>query len=153
MSLISLGGAVGWAKYGVENVQNAATANQQVTFNKAAMQYVQDNAVVIAQNSTATTPVTITPAMLRNTGYLPAGFSDTNAFGQTWQVQVLQPSPGSLQTLVTSQNGQAISAKQLVQIASLAGAQGGFIPYGNQAGDASMNANTAYAPAVRGLCR
>lgn len=144
MSLISLGSAVGWSKVGAENVQNAATANQLMTFDKAAMQYVQDNGVAIASLATSTNPVTITPAMLKASGYLPTGFSDTNVFQQTWQAQVLQPTAGQLQTLVTSQGGQAISAKQLVQIASLAGAQGGFIPYNSQAGDASMNSNTAY---------
>ncbi|ODV41524.1 hypothetical protein AWV79_35760 [Cupriavidus sp. UYMMa02A] len=144
MSLISLGSAVGWSKVGTENVQNAATANQLMTFDKAAMQYVQDNGVAIASLATPTTPVTITPAMLKASGYLATGFSDTNVFQQTWQAQVLQPTAGQLQTLVTSQGGQPIQAKQLVQIASLAGAQGGFIPYNSQAGDSTMNANTAY---------
>lgn len=144
MSLISLGSAVGWSKVGAENVQNAATANQLMTFDKAAMQYVQDNGVAIASLATPTNPVTITPAMLKASGYLATGFSDANVFQQTWQAQVLQPTAGQLQTLVTSQGGQSIQAKQLVQIASLAGAQGGFIPYDSQAGDASMNSNTAY---------
>jgi hypothetical protein len=81
--------------------------------------------------------------MLIAAGYLPAGFSTTNPFRQTWQFQTLQPTPGTLQTLVTSQGGNAITdTKQLVQIA--AQGRGGFVPYANQGGDATMNTNTAY---------
>ncbi|RKP47558.1 shufflon system plasmid conjugative transfer pilus tip adhesin PilV [Trinickia fusca] len=148
LSMIGVAGFTTWARLGVANVQTAATAGQMLTFDKAAQQYVQDNGSTIAALATATAPVTVTPAMLIAAGYLPNGFSPSNVFGQTWQLQVLQPSAGQLQSLVTSQGGTPISnTRQLVQIAAQAGAQGGFVPYTNQAGDASMtpaNANGAY---------
>ncbi|RKP47560.1 shufflon system plasmid conjugative transfer pilus tip adhesin PilV [Trinickia fusca] len=148
LSMIGVAGFTTWARLGVANVQTAATAGQMLTFDKAAQQYVQDNGSTIAALATATSPVTVTPAMLIAAGYLPNGFSPSNVFGQTWQLQVLQPAAGQLQSLVTSQGGTPISnARQLVQIAAQAGAQGGFVPYANQAGDASMtpaNANGAY---------
>lgn len=145
ISMLSLGGVVAWGKIGVENVQTAATANQQLIFNKATQQYVQDYGTQIASTATATVPVTISAATLAAAGYLPSGTSGVNPFGQTWQAQVLQPTPGALQTLVTSQGGIPISnTKQLVQIAAQAGAQGGYVPYPGQAGDATLNANTAY---------
>ncbi|RKP47557.1 shufflon system plasmid conjugative transfer pilus tip adhesin PilV [Trinickia fusca] len=144
LSMLGVAGFTTWARLGVANVQTAATAGQMLTFDKAAQQYVQDNGSTIAALATATAPVTITPAMLIAAGYLPNGFSPTNVFGQTWQLQVLQPSAGQLQSLVTSQGGTPISnTRQLVQIAAQAGAQGGFVPYANQAGDASMSPTTA----------
>jgi hypothetical protein len=145
LSMIATAGFIPWAKMGVTNVQTAAIASQQLIVDKAASLYVQDNAATIAQLATATTPVTITAAMLIAANYLPAGFSATNSYGQTWEAQVLQPTGGELQTLVTSQGGRPISnTQQLVQIAAQSGAQGGFVPYANQAGDASMTPANAY---------
>lgn len=145
LSMLGVAGFIPWAKMGVTNVQTAAIAGQQLIVDKAAQFYVQDNAAAIAALATPTTPVTITVAMLTAANYLPVGFSTTNAYGQTWEAQVLQPTPGELQTLVTSQGGRAISnMQQLVQIAAQAGAQGGFVPYANQAGDATMTPTNAY---------
>ena len=145
LSMMGVVGFAGWAKIGVQNVQTAATASQLLVFDKAASQYVQDNAAVLATTATSATPATITAAMLVAAGYLPAGFSGSNPFGQTWELQVLQPTPGHLQSLVTGQGGSAIAnVTQLVQIAAQAGAQGGFVPYTNQSGDATMSPTNAY---------
>lgn len=147
LSMLSLAGFTTWAKVGVTNVQTAAVASQMLVFNKAAQQYVQDNAATLVAQATATTPVSVTTATLINStpSYLPAGFSSTNAFGQTWLLQVLQPSANTLQSLVTTQGGRAVTdVKQLVQIAAQAGAQGGFVPYTGQLGDATMTPNNAY---------
>jgi len=139
LSMLSLAGFATWAKAGVTNVQTAAAASQMLVFDKAALQFVQDEAATLVAQATATVPVSVTPAMLVNGGYLPAGFSATNVFGQTWLLQVLQPTPNNLQALVTSQGGRAITdTRQLVQIAAQTGAQGGFVPYAGQNGDATM---------------
>lgn len=145
LGLLGTGGFITWSKIGVANVQTAATASQNIIFNKASDLYLKDNGSAIAAVATATTPVTVTSAMLTASGYLPTGFTATNPFRQTWQLQVLQPVAGKLQAMVTSQGGNAISSQQqLVQIGAQVGAQGGFVPYANQAGDATMNAATAY---------
>lgn len=145
ISLMSVPGFASWAKMGITNVQKSVMATQLMAFDKAAQQYVQDNAAAIAGIATATTPVTVTAANLQAANYLPAGFSAKNPFQQTLQMQVLQPAAGQLQALVTSQGGTAITdTKELVQIAAQAGAQGGFIPYANQAGDATMAPTNAY---------
>ncbi|MBB6592753.1 shufflon system plasmid conjugative transfer pilus tip adhesin PilV [Ralstonia solanacearum] len=145
LSMLSIGQFYQWQASGMTNVQTAAAASQQVIYNKAAAQYVQDNATTIASLSTSTVPVTITTAMLISAGYLPGGFSTTNVFGQTWQLQVLQPTAGTLQSVVQSTGGRPISDTiQLVQIAAQSGAQGGFVPYAGQNGDATMNPANAY---------
>ncbi|WP_052738534.1 shufflon system plasmid conjugative transfer pilus tip adhesin PilV [Robbsia andropogonis] len=144
LSMLGMVGFVTMANHSIENIRTSATAGQLIVFDKAAAQYVSDYAATIAEVATSTTPANITTAMLINTGYLPAGFSAKNPFGQTWLAQVLQPSTGELETLVTSQDGTAISNQlQLVQIAAQAGAQGGFIPYASQGGDSSLTASTA----------
>lgn len=145
LSMLSIAGFATWAKAGVTNVQTAAAASQMLVFDKAALQFVQDEAATLAAQATASVPVSVTPAMLLNGGYLPAGFSATNVFGQTWLLQVLQPTPNTLQALVTSQGGRPITdTRQLVQIAAQAGAQGGFVPYPGQNGDPTMVASNAY---------
>ncbi|UIF89236.1 shufflon system plasmid conjugative transfer pilus tip adhesin PilV [Cupriavidus sp. UYPR2.512] len=145
LSMLSLAGFTTWAKAGVTNVQTAAAASQMLVFDKAALQFVQDESATLVAQATASVPVNVTPAMLINGGYLPAGFSATNVFGQTWLLQVLQPTPNNLQALVTSQGGRPITdTRQLVQIAAQAGAQGGFVPYAGQNGDPTMVANRAY---------
>ncbi|MGN6232413.1 MAG: shufflon system plasmid conjugative transfer pilus tip adhesin PilV [Trinickia sp.] len=142
LSMMGVAGFAAWAKIGVSNVKTAATASQLVIFDQAAQQYVRAHAAPLALQATQNVPVTLHASDLID--YLPAGFSGINPFGQTWQVQVLLLPGQQLQPLVTSQNGAPISdAKQLVQIAAQAGAEGGFVPYANQAGDAAMNPGDA----------
>lgn len=147
VSLMGYSGFAHWAQIGAENIQNAATASQMLIYDKASQQYVQDNATTIALSATATSPVTITTAMLIAAKYLPTGFNGSNPFQQTYLLQVLQPSSGQLQALVTTQGGSAIGSnrdyKQVVLIAAQMGAQGGFVPYANQAGS-GMTAANAY---------
>lgn len=145
MSLFGMASFAHWAKLGQTNVVTAINASENQIYNKAAAQYVQDHAATIAAEASATVPVTISTTTMIAGGYLPTGFSTTNTFGQAWELQVLQPSSGQLESLVTSQGGTAISNEtQLVQIAAQTGAQGGFVPYANQAGDATMSPSNAY---------
>jgi len=128
----------------MKNIQSSAMASQNQMFDAAALQYVQDNGASLEATATATTTVTITAAQLATAGYLPTGYTGVNAFGQTFQAQVLQPTAGELETLIITTGGAPISdTKQLVQIAAEVGAEGGFVPYANQAGQAFSTA-TAY---------
>src|SRR5579871_1382982 len=92
LSSLMIAGFIPWSKMGVDSIKTAGTAGQMVVFNKAVQQYVADNGPVIAGSATPSSAVTITLAMLQGGGYLPAGFSGSNPFQQTWQAQVLQPS-------------------------------------------------------------
>ena len=142
ISLLAVSGVIGWAKIGVQNIQTAVSAMEMVIFDNAATNYAKDNATALAATATATAPATVTATMLNTTGYLPTGFSSINPFKQTWELQVLQPSAGVLQALVTSQGGNTISnTQQLAQIAAQAGAQGGFVPFANQAGSGMVTTN------------
>jgi Bacterial shufflon protein, N-terminal constant region len=143
-SLMSVGSYYQWAHTGTKNIVTAAIAGQNVMFNTAAAEYVQDYASTLAETATSSSPVTISASTLISAGYLPSGFSTTNAFGQTWEAQVLQPSTDELETLVLTTGGTAISDEiELVHIAAQVGAQGGFVPYSDQGGDSTMSSSYA----------
>ena len=80
------------------NEQHAAQQQQQVA--KAAEKYLKDNFSTVLASAGATAPAVITVPMLRNTRYLPAGFSDTNIFGQ--QVRARKPAANQLETLIVT---------------------------------------------------
>lgn len=126
----------------IDNAKAATTAQQMQQVSQAAQAYIQANYAAVEANSSATSPATITVSMLQNTGYLPNAFGATNPYGQSWQVQVLQPTPGQLQALVLTQGGTQIGQTQAPMIAAQAGAQGGFVPYNGQYG--TLNATVAH---------
>ena len=82
------------------NEQHAAQQQQQVA--KAAEKYLKDNFSTVLASAGATAPAVITVPMLRNTRYLPAGFSDTNIFGQQYQVRARKPAANQLETLIVT---------------------------------------------------
>lgn len=146
LSMLSLVGFSHYAQMGVKNVQTAALASQNRIMNQAVSQYVEDNAAALSSTLPVggTTPQTISLATLQAAGYLPASFAATNPFGQTWQAQVLQPTAGQLQTIVEATGGSAITdTAQLTGAAAQVGAEGGFVPYADQGGDASMQPTVA----------
>lgn len=108
-------------------ILGTVTARQMHQVTKAAQDYITAYATNIEASSTATTPATITIPMLESTGFLPSGFQSTNPYGQTWEVQVLQPNPGQLQALVLSLGGQTILPADGPRIGAEAGSRGGTV--------------------------
>jgi hypothetical protein len=120
------------------------TAQQQQQLLSAAQAWISQNLATVQATATAATPMVIPVSTLAaaNVG-LPASFSATNPFGQTWQVQALQPIAGTLQILVTSINGTALTDLQAAGIAANVGQPGGFIPQ-NDSGVYPLGAARAY---------
>lgn len=100
---------------------------------EAASTYIKDHYAAVLAVATPTAPAVITIAMLRNTGHLPVGFADTNAYGQDYSVLALEPRPDELETLIVTQNGEVIRDIYLIEIAKQMGAQGGYITSSNTA--------------------
>lgn len=141
------------------------TAQQQVILTDAAGAYMKQNMSTLLSTATATNPVIVSvPALIAaNSGPngLPAGFSSVNPYGQTWQLQITQPTAGNLRGFVVSTGGDALSDLQLAGIAAKVGTAGGFVPqndtgvypggagviYGNKAG---WNETTAGLSGVAG---
>ncbi len=104
------------------NEQHAAQQQQQVA--KAAEKYLKDNFSTVLASAGATAPAVITVPMLRNTRYLPAGFRDTNIYGQQYQVLARKPAANQLETLIVTTGGQVASELSIRRIAQLMGATG-----------------------------
>ena len=78
--------------------------------------------------ATATSPAVIPVSALIATGFLPAGTNNVDPYGQTVVGEILQPSPGILVGAVVTQGGTPPGGSHLNQLATLIGAQGGFVP-------------------------
>ncbi|WP_241107749.1 shufflon system plasmid conjugative transfer pilus tip adhesin PilV [Pseudomonas sp. MPFS] len=102
-------------------------ANKQKTIAEALSKYVKDHYSTVLANATATAPVQITVPMLINTKYLPAGFTDSNSFGQTIVGLARKPNPNQLEVIALSIGGQAIPELGIRSIAEHLGGPGGFI--------------------------
>ncbi|WP_282282444.1 shufflon system plasmid conjugative transfer pilus tip adhesin PilV [Pseudomonas sp. PS02302] len=112
-----------------QNYQIAADQQKQVA--DAAAKYLKDNFATVYAAAGTTTPAQITPAMLRNTNYLPAGFTDANAFGQTFVVLARRVATNQLESIVLTTGGQVIDEIGTREIAENLGAPGGFVPVAN----------------------
>ena len=147
IGIVSIPTYISYQNMSNENLRVAATAKQAVIFNTASSAYIQQNSVAIQAAATATVPAIVTVAMMKATNNLDAGFSATNPYGQTWQLEVLEPSAGNLQALAISTGGQALTDKVVTKIATVIGSAGGFLPLndtGIYAGG-SANAYGAFA--------
>lgn len=109
-----------------QNYQIAAQQQQAVA--DAAAKYLKDYFSTVVASATPTVPVQITTAMLRNTNYLPSGFGDTNAFGQTFLVLARKPAANQLESIVLTTGGETIDEIGTREIAENLGGTGGFIP-------------------------
>jgi type II secretory pathway pseudopilin PulG len=112
-----------------QNYQIAAQQQQAVA--DAAAKYLKDYFSTVVASATPTVPVQITTAMLRNTNYLPSGFGDTNAFGQTFLVLARRPAANQLESIVLTTGGETIDEIGTREIAENLGGTGGFIPTSN----------------------
>ncbi|MGX9275781.1 shufflon system plasmid conjugative transfer pilus tip adhesin PilV [Pantoea ananatis] len=78
----------------------------------------------------STTPITVTPSMLKNTGFLEPGFTETNDYGQQYLASVVRNASqnNQLQALVYTQNGSPLPFMAMDQIAvSINSGMGGYI--------------------------
>ena len=89
-----------------QNYQIAAQQQQVVA--DAAARYLKDHFSAVLAIATPTVPAQITVEMLRNTRYLPDGFSDKNAYGQTFLVLARSPFPNHLESILITTGGESI---------------------------------------------
>ncbi|MDH0341959.1 shufflon system plasmid conjugative transfer pilus tip adhesin PilV, partial [Chromobacterium haemolyticum] len=127
VAIVALGFGGQYLRNYADNMANQSAADHQKLVTDAAVKYIKDNYSAILATATATTPATITTAMLKSTGYLQNQVADTNPFGQSYQFLALEPTANSLQTLMVTTGGETIPDMGIRRIAQLVGAQGGFI--------------------------
>ncbi|CBJ48256.1 shufflon protein (plasmid) [Erwinia amylovora ATCC 49946] len=105
-------------------------AGQANTVQKAVNRYIADQQATIAANSSPTAGYTLTIPMLISAGYLPAGYSTTNAYTATYQTLIFQPSTNKFHTMTFLTGGSALSLSDARKLANHIGAAGGYIESG-----------------------
>lgn len=114
----------------------------------AARSYERANRAALTAAAGPTTPVTVTPTQLAP--YMPAGFSATNAYGQTFTVRFIEPTAGQLDGMVMTTGGDTLDGLNLVQVANAAGGGGGYIDPANAANARGPQGNWVRALAAFG---
>lgn len=142
--LVMLPGLMHWTVLGSEEVKDTAISQQAIIFEKAAEQYLSENSGALLSTATPTVPVVVTTAQLEAGNYLPTNYTSTNIYGQTWELQVLQPTSGVLQAVALTTGGSAIEDEEAARISALIGASGGFIPVDNSGAYPQTSTLTAY---------
>lgn len=89
------------------------------SFASASRSYVGRNYATLLSVATTTSPAVITVDMLKNTGFLPAGFSSTNSQGQQLQTYIIRNSQSTemLQGMIVARGGTAFPLKALIIMA------------------------------------
>ncbi|AXC66923.1 Shufflon protein B [Salmonella enterica subsp. diarizonae serovar 59:z10:-] len=111
-------------------------AAQTSRFTQAVESYSGRYYAEVQAASTTTKPVTVTAQMLKNTGFLPAGFRDTNSNGQQLKALLIRNAQHAelLQGLVITADGQPLPYKALRQISlDISAGLGGYIRDGRTA--------------------
>ncbi|EBW3354041.1 Shufflon protein B, partial [Salmonella enterica subsp. enterica serovar Muenchen] len=111
-------------------------AAQTNRFTQAVESYTGRYYTSALASATTTRPVTVTAQMLKNTGFLPAGFRESNSNGQQLKALLIRNALHAevLQGLVITSGGQPLSYKALRQISlDISSGLGGYIRDGRTA--------------------
>ncbi|QHC91342.1 shufflon system plasmid conjugative transfer pilus tip adhesin PilV [Pseudomonas chlororaphis] len=111
----------------LDGLNQQMAAQQQIKIAEAGSKYIKDNYAVVSATAGPTTPAVITVAMLKNTRYLPAGFSEQNIYGQDYRILARKPNANQLETLIITTGGTAAGEIDIRRVAQIIGAQGGYI--------------------------
>lgn len=116
-----------WA---AEEYRMNVAAGQANTVQKAVNRYIADQQATIAAGSSASTAYTLTVPMLVTAGYLPTGFSSTNAYTATYQTLIFQPTVNKFHSMTFMTGGSQLTLSQARKLANYIGASGGYIENG-----------------------
>lgn len=112
-----------WLERDSDSKVNQATAQQAIAIMDGAAAYIKANYSTV---QAAATPLkTYTTADIA--ANLATNFSTVNPYGQTYSIRVYKTGANKLETMVVTTGGEAISDRNLRQIAQLIGAAGGFV--------------------------
>lgn len=149
IGMIAIRPYLAYQQQSFDNITAANTASQFRQLIDAVKVYVVSACIPSAANNNAIPSgcqnQQINQNMLNTlvgAGYLPAGTTAINPYGQSWYFTVVPTSGGNVQALLYSTGGTQISAKMAAAIAAETGQEGGFVPYPNQYGS-STPTNTA----------
>ncbi|WP_263064723.1 shufflon system plasmid conjugative transfer pilus tip adhesin PilV [Dickeya dadantii] len=127
--MVVIWGTTRWNDY-LQQREWQVVAAQTSRFTAAVKSYAARYYDTLLNSATTTAPVVITPAMLKSTGFLEAGFSDTNSSGHTYRAAIIRNATNTsqLQALVFTQGGVGLPFLALRQIAiDITNGLGGYI--------------------------
>lgn len=131
-----------FASMGTDTISEKNVGEHLARVSQAAKEYTLANYSALQATATNTVATAVPFATLIADGHLPANFSTTNGWGQSYQIYVLEPNAGNLQTIVTTTGGrdQAISPagfadRMVPSAAANAGTTGGYVPSGTVPGE------------------
>ncbi|MCR8998650.1 shufflon system plasmid conjugative transfer pilus tip adhesin PilV [Rahnella perminowiae] len=116
-----------WA---AEEYRMNVAAGQANTVQKAVNLYISDQQAAIAAGSSASSAFTLTVPMLVTAGYLPSGFSSTNAYTATYRTLIFQPTANKFHAMTFMSGGSTLTLSQARKLANYIGAAGGYIQGG-----------------------
>lgn len=119
----------------LDDQEYAVMATHANSFNEAAKNYIADHTDTIATSATATSPVLITPDLLKSNGYLQSGFFNNNSYGQTYVTAVVKNAKmnNTLQALTCTTGGSQIPYKGMRSISTHISGMGGYVNQDNVA--------------------
>jgi prepilin-type N-terminal cleavage/methylation domain-containing protein len=136
-----------------KKTRQAAAAAQLKTLGPAINEYVKANYKSLSTTATPTHAVIVPLATLVTQNYLPANFSATNPYDQTYKLYVTQPTTGNLLALILGSGGKGYTATQqgrqfadveIPAAAALVGAAGGYVATGDVSASAKDAVHGAY---------
>jgi hypothetical protein len=116
-----------WA---AEEYRMNVAAGQANTVQKAVNRYVADQQAAIAAGSSASRGFVLTVPMLVTAGYLPGGYSPTNAYTATYRTLIFQPAANKFHTMTFLTGGSTLSLSDARKLAVHIGPAGGYIEGG-----------------------
>lgn len=123
---------MGYVLQGVEKDRETITAQHMKRIVTGAEKYIQDNYATLLSSATATTPAVVSMATLKSGGHVGATVPDNNAYGQTYELRVLEPTTGQLSAMLVTSGGEVISERSLRRIARQVGPEGGYVSLDDQ---------------------
>lgn len=113
----------------IKQKEYQVTAVQLSRFKFALKGYVGRHYDKLLASAGTNQPVMVTTAMLKNTGFLPGGFSDTTTTGQRFQAAIVRNAMRTeqLQALIVTQGGSRLPYKALRIISADIEGLGGYV--------------------------
>ena len=164
--LIIVSGSAGLVRYAADTLRVNSAASQLVAMSNAAANYVKNNygtlTTTLALNGAA---ASVTPAMMQTDGDLDSSYSATNAYGQSYLLQLRYVSQGSgsnirnvIEPMLCTMGGTQIPDDVALRIASKVDAGGTVlsssptIAKGNNGQWSQAVANFGIAPGAGHVC-
>ncbi|WP_426768522.1 shufflon system plasmid conjugative transfer pilus tip adhesin PilV [Erwinia aphidicola] len=117
-------------RWAAEEYRMNVAAGQANTVQKAVNRYVADQQAAIAAGSSASRGFVLTVPMLVTAGYLPTGYSPTNAYTATYRTLIFQPAANKFHTMTFLTGGSTLSLSDARKLAVHIGPAGGYVEGG-----------------------